>query len=106
MLIADAEMKRLGLGVDPLPKSIKSYWEELDKLKQTKASTMLRWWLSLSDSPIVMDKERRIYSMENNNVRLQTESQHFEASGRRVASLEEDVAAASLQSPLRRTTRS
>lgn len=93
MLIADAEMKRLGLGVDPLPKSIKSYWEELDELKQTKASTMLRWWLSLSDSPIVMDKARRIYSLENDNVRLLSESQHFAATGKRVASLEADPAA-------------
>ncbi|MCU0718457.1 MAG: DUF1598 domain-containing protein [Pirellula sp.] len=93
MLIADAEMKRLGLGVDPLPKSIKSYWEELDHLKQAKTSTMLRWWLSLSDSPIVMDKERRVYSLEKDNVRLLTESQHFEATGKRVASLEDDPAA-------------
>lgn len=93
MLVADAEMKRLGLGIDPLPKPIKSYWEELDSLKQTKTSTMLRWWLSLNDTPIVLDKERRIYSLENDNVRLQTESQHFEASGKRVASLEDDPAA-------------
>lgn len=93
MLVADAEMKRLGLGIDRLPKPIKSYWEELDSLQQTKTSTMLRWWLSLNDSPIVMDKERRIYSLENDNVRLQTESQHFESSGKRVASLEDDPAA-------------
>ena len=93
MLVADAEMKRLGLGVDPLPKSINSYWEELDALKQTKTSTMLRWWLSLNDSPIVMDKERRIYSLENDNVRLLSESQHFETNGKRVASLEDDPAA-------------
>jgi hypothetical protein len=93
LLVADAEMKRLGLGVDPLPKSIKSYWEELDSLKQTKTSTMLRWWLSLNDNPIVMDKERRIYSLENDNVRLLSESQHFETNGKRVASLEDDPAA-------------
>jgi hypothetical protein len=93
MLTADAAMKRLGMGLDPLPRPTKSYWGEIDALRQSETSTMLRWWLSLSDSDIVMDKERRIYSLENNNVQLRSESQHFEASGKRTATGKVDPAA-------------
>lgn len=93
MLIADAAMKRLGMGVDSLPRPTKSYWGELDALRQSETSTMLRWWLSLSDADIAMDKERRIYSLENNNVQLRSESQHFEASGKRTATGKVDPAA-------------
>ncbi|XZE19458.1 DUF1598 domain-containing protein [Pirellulaceae bacterium SH449] len=93
LLIADAAMKRLGMGVDSLPRPAKSYWAELDSIRQSETSTMMRWWLSLSDTDIALDKERRIYSLENNNVQLRSESQHFEASGKRTATGKVDPAA-------------
>ena len=88
LLIADAHMKRLGLGLEPCPAKMKSYWHEkaaLSSLGNSGDSGLVRWWFSLTDFKIPMDPERHIYHFASSNVQVLSEAQMMNAKGERVA---------------------
>jgi len=96
LLIADAHMKRLGLGLEPLPTQMKSYWQEKDVLASSNNSTdagLVRWWFSLTDHKIPMDPDRKIYHFASSNVQVLSEAQMMNALGDRVAANSPDLAA-------------
>ncbi len=96
LLIADAHMKRLGLGLEPCPTQMKSYWQEKDVLASSNNSTdagLVRWWFSLTDHKIPMDPDRKIYHFASSNVQVLSEAQMMNAIGDRVAASSPDLAA-------------
>ncbi len=96
LLIADAHMKRLGLGLEPCPAKMKSYWHEkaaLSSLGTSGDSGLVRWWFSLTDFKIPMDPERHIYHFASSNVQVLSEAQMMNAKGERVATTSPDYAA-------------
>ncbi len=96
LLIADAHMKRLGLGLEPCPTQMKSYWQEKDVLASSNNSTdagLVRWWFSLSEHKIPMDPDRKIYHFASSNVQVLSEAQMMNAMGDRVAANSPDLAA-------------
>ncbi len=96
LLIADAHMKRLGLGLEPCPAKMKSYWHEkaaLSSLGNSGDSGLVRWWFSLTDFKIPMDPERHIYHFASSNVQVLSEAQIMNAKGERVATTSPDFAA-------------
>jgi len=96
LLIADAHMKRLGLGLEHCPPKMKSYWNEkadLSSLGNSGDSGLVRWWFSLADHKIPMDPERHIYHFASSNVQVLSEAQMMNAKGERVATNSPDFAA-------------
>jgi hypothetical protein len=93
LLIADAQMKRMGMGIDSLPAPVKSYWHEVDVHQQRIDSGMVRWWYTLSDVKIPMDPNRKIYVLEKSNIKVQSEAQRINEQGQRVVATSPDLAA-------------
>ncbi len=96
LLVADAHMKRLGLGLETCPTQMKSYWQEKDffeSANSTTDSSMVRWWFSLTDHKIPMDPDRRIYHFTSSNVQVLSEGQMMNAKGERVVASSPDFAA-------------
>ena len=96
LLVADAHMKRLGLGLDPCPSPMKSYWQEKEFFASANCvtdSSMVRWWFSLTDHKIPMDPDRKIYHFSSSNVQILSEGQMMNAKGERVVSNSPDLAA-------------
>jgi hypothetical protein len=96
LVIADAHMKRLGLGLEPSPAKMKSYWLEkaaLSSLGSSGDSGLVRWWFSLTDHKIPMDPERHIYHFASSNVQVLSEAQMMNAKGERVTTTSPDYAA-------------
>lgn len=96
LLIADAHMKRLGLGLEACPTQMKSYWQEKDALESINHSTdagLVRWWFSLTDHKIPMDPDRKIYHLASSNVQVLSEAQMMNLMGDRVAASSPDLAA-------------
>jgi hypothetical protein len=93
LLIADAQMKRMGMGIDSLPAPVKSYWHEVDIHQQRIDSGMVRWWYTLSDVKIPMDPNRKIYVLEKSNIKVQSEAQRINEQGQRVVATSPDLAA-------------
>ena len=96
LLIADAHMKRLGLGLEPCPTQMKSYWKEKEIAPASSYGTdssMVRWWFSTTDHKIPMDPDRKIYHFASSNIQVLSEAQMMNALGERVASNLPDLAA-------------
>lgn len=93
LLKADAEMKMLGLGLLPLPPTIRSYWQESEMLQSKLPSGLVRWWFTLNDAKIPYDADRAIYKISVPNVRVLSEAQFINEQGARVVSTIPDVAA-------------
>lgn len=96
LLIADAHMKRLGLGLEPCPTQMKSYWKEKEISTASSNGTdssMVRWWFSTTDHKIPMDPDRKIYHFASSNIQVLSEAQMMNALGERVASNSPDLAA-------------
>lgn len=93
LLKADAEMKMLGLGLLPLPPSVRSYWQESELLQSKSSSGMVRWWFTLSDAKIPYDADRAIYKISIPNVKVLSEAQFINEQGTRVVSTIPDLAA-------------
>ena len=96
LLIADAHMKRLGLGLEACPTQMKSYWQEKDILASLNNSTdagLVRWWFSLTDYKIPMDPDRKIYHFASSNIQVLSEAQMMNVVGDRVAANSPDLAA-------------
>ncbi len=96
LLVADAHMKRLGLGLETCPTQMKSYWQEKEVYTSSgngKDSSMVRWWFSLTDHKIPMDPDRKIYYFTSSNVQVLSESQMMNSNGERVTTSSPDLAA-------------
>lgn len=96
LLIADAHMKRLGLGLEPCPTQMKSYWKEKEIFTISSNgidTSMVRWWFSVTDHKIPMDPDRKIYHFASSNIQVLSEAQMMNAIGERVASNLPDFAA-------------
>jgi hypothetical protein len=93
LLLADAHMKRIALGLERAPEGLNNYWLEADTLSQTHKGPMVRWWFTLSDARIPWDPTRRIAHFELSNVRVLSESQMINTQGERVATDKQDWAA-------------
>ncbi len=93
LLVADAHMKRLGLGLELCPTPMKSYWDEAEALGQITNQGMVRWWFSLSNNRIPIDPQRKIYSFEESNVEVLSETQLMNGKGERVVANAPDIAA-------------
>jgi hypothetical protein len=96
LLIADAHMKRLGLGLEARPTHVKTYWQEKETFTSSGSGTdqsMVRWWFSLTDHKIPMDPDRKIYHFANSNVRVLSEGQLMNEKGERIATQSPDLAA-------------
>lgn len=93
LLKADAEMKMLGLGLLPLPPSVRSYWQESELLHSKSPSGLVRWWFTLSNAKIPYDADRAIYKISVPNVKVLSEAQFINEQGSRVVSTIPDIAA-------------
>lgn len=93
LLVADAHMKRIALGLEPSVDGLNNYWLEADSLSQANKGPMVRWWFTLSESRIPWDAECRIAHLAESNVRVLSESQMLDAKGDRVATERPDWAA-------------
>ena len=96
LLIADAHMKRLGLGLEPCPTQMKSYWKEKETFTVSSNgadASMVRWWFSTTDHKIPMDPDRKIYHFASSNIQVLSEAQMMNALGERVATGSPDLAA-------------
>jgi len=96
LLIADAHMKRLGLGLEARPTHLKTYWQEKEVFTNSSNGTdesMVRWWFSLTDNKIPMDPDRKIYHFDSSNVRVLSEGQLMNDKGERIATKSPDLAA-------------
>lgn len=93
LLVADAHMKRVGLGLEHPAAKMKNYWQEAEGLGVATNQGMLRWWFSLNDSPIMVDNERMIYNFAGSNVQVMSETQLFNQRGDRVVANSPDLAA-------------
>lgn len=93
LLVADAHMKRVGLGLEHPAAKMKNYWQEAESLGVATNQGMLRWWFSLNDSPILVDNERMIYNFAGSNVQVLSETQLFNQRGDRVVANTPDLAA-------------
>ncbi len=96
LLVADAHMKRLGLGLENCPTQMKSYWQEKEVYTSSSNGTdssMVRWWFSSTDHKIPMDLDRKIYHFASSNIQVLSESQMMNAKGERVTTNSPDLAA-------------
>jgi hypothetical protein len=93
LLIADAHMKRIALGLEPAVDGLRNYWLEADFISQDHRGPMVRWWFTMSESRIPWDPERKIAHLAESNVRVLSQSQMFDSDGDRVASNNSDWAA-------------
>jgi hypothetical protein len=93
LLIADAHMKRIALGLEPAPDGLANYWLEADSISQVDRGPMVRWWFTLSDARIPWDPERKIAHFPLSNVRVLSESQMLDSQGARVVADRPDWAA-------------
>ena len=96
LLIADAHMKRLGLGLEACPTQMKTYWQEKEAFPTSingTDSSMVRWWFSSTDHKIPMDPDRKIYHFASSNVQVLSEAQMMNEKGERVTTKSPDIAA-------------
>ncbi len=93
LLIADAHMKRVALGLEPSVDGLKNYWLESDLVSQQNKGSMVRWWFSISDTRIPCDTKRNIYHFESSNVCVLSEAQMLNQQGQRVVADRADWAA-------------
>ncbi len=96
LLIADAHMKRLGLGLEARPTQLKTYWQEKEVFTSSMSNaneSMVRWWFSLTEHKIPMDPDRKIYHFASSNVRVLSEGQMMNEKGDRIATTSPDLAA-------------
>jgi len=93
LLIADAHMKRIALGLEPSIEGLQNYWLESDLVSQKNRGSMVRWWFALSEARIPCDSKRNIYHLESSNVRVMSEAQMLNQQGQRVVADRADRAA-------------
>lgn len=93
LLKADVEMKMMGLGLEPLPPNLRSYWHETELLQSRSPSGLVRWWYTLHTNKIPYDSEQAVYKISVQNVKVLSESQFINEQGDRVVSTLPDIAA-------------
>ena len=93
LLIADAHMKRLALGLEPSVDGVKNYWLETELRGRKSSGSMVRWWFSCLQSRIPYDPEKKIYHLESPNVQVLSETQMMDVKGERKVSERQDGAA-------------
>lgn len=93
LILADAHMKRVALGLEPAPDGLKNYWLQADSISQVDKSPLVRWWFTLSDSRIPWDAEKKVAHFATSNVRVMSESQMLNSRGEQVAAEKPDWAA-------------
>lgn len=93
LLIADAHMKRLALGLEPSVDGVKNYWLETELRGRRSSESMVRWWFSCLQSRIPYDPDKKIYHLESPNVQVLSEAQMMDVKGERKVSERQDGAA-------------
>ncbi|AMV30478.1 hypothetical protein VN12_00080 [Pirellula sp. SH-Sr6A] len=93
LLKADVEMKMMGLGLEPLPPTLRSYWHETEFLQSRSPNGLVRWWYTLHTNKIPYDSQQAVYKISVQNVKVLSESQFINEQGDRVVSNLPDIAA-------------
>ncbi len=94
LLIADEHMKRIGIGLDNGPGSLKSYWEESEARGSIPTSALIRWWFALRDDIVIgTDSDGSVFSLASPTVRVMSQGQWMDATGQRFDVKERDLSA-------------
>ena len=94
LLIADEHMKRVGLGLENGPGTLRSYWEEAEKRGTIQASGLIRWWFALRDDiRIGVNDSESVFSMDSSTVRVMSQRQWMDQTGARHEANDQDHAA-------------
>lgn len=94
LLVADEHMKRIGLGLDPGPGALLSYWEQAEKRGAIPASSLIRWWFALRDDIVIeTDASGHVHRLASPTVRVLSQRQWMDAAGKRQDADRSDPAA-------------
>lgn len=94
LLVADEHMKRVGLGLETGPPTLKSYWQEAEKRGAIQNSGLIRWWFALRDDiRIGVNDTESVFSLESPTVRVMSQRQWMDHTGARHEANDQDLAA-------------
>jgi len=98
LLIADRHMKRVGLGLEPKPDSMKDYFEWSGHHRRIPSQSLVRWWFTLSPSAIVRSPDGHAFRIPDASLQVQSDHEFLDATGQRTSSQSEDIAGESFAS--------
>lgn len=86
LIEADYHMKRVGIGLEAAPASMRSYLASLDVApgKAPPPLDVLRWWFALDEGALAVGEDGRSYELPGDGVRVLSENELLAAQGQRV----------------------
>lgn len=93
LIIADKDMKEIGLGMKSGCRGLSDYFVYLDRFGQPAQQSMVRWWFAFHETTLKRDEAGYRYRLPDATVRVLSEQQWLGATGQRVATGQRDLAA-------------
>lgn len=93
LLVADQHMKRVGLGLEPAVRGMKDYVQIADSLDAVPGKGLVRWWFALEKQAVDVDEEGNLFALPKQTVQVMSEKEWMDASGKRQAAGDRDLAA-------------
>ena len=81
---ADHHMKQVGLGEAEGVEGLKSYMDRVAELPERNPLSVLRWWFSLGEHPVVMSHDGLAMRFLGNSVRVLSENELLTLRGERI----------------------
>jgi hypothetical protein len=81
---ADYHMKLIGMGLKPGVPGVVSYLNSIPTGKTPPPMTVLRWWFTLGNEPVLCSANRLAFRIPDKMVRLQSENELLTAEGRQI----------------------
>ena len=93
LLLADRDMKEIGLGTKTSGLPIEDYMTLAEKLDVDNNGTLVRWWFAYNDFEIVSNTSKTAFRIPADTVQVLSEQQFSDRSGNRFATGQRDAAA-------------
>lgn len=95
LVAADFRMKRLAMNFEPAPvDGMPSFLHMMKQSRRGATSMMPRWWLAANYQPLAKSADGLAWQIRGQGVQCLTESDHFDAAGRRQETGQADPIAA------------
>jgi len=91
MVQADRHMKRLSLGVEPMPRGVDNYLDVVSKhiRKGPPDGQLLRLWFTAVPMAVRVSSDGRVHELGGRPMKLQSETQRSGAAGERIAAADD-----------------
>lgn len=88
---ADYRMKLIGMGLEEGTLGVESYLASINPKEGAPALGVLRWWFTMNYDAIKASKQRDVFALEGQGVKVLSENEMLAEAGKRVATGESDA---------------